>query len=803
MGRKKEEATVTKNISKTRHSDALRKRAEKKIPEPTDSTGGMPAPEIQKLVHEVTVHQIELEMQNEALRRSQIETAESRYRYSDLYDFAPVGYFTLDKKGHIIEANVTGASLLGAEKRSLAKQPFQRFIIPGHFSIFQSHLQKAHELRSKLTCKLKLTGKDGSLFDALIDTIAVIDGEDKFDHYRSSVTDITEITRAEEALREAEEGYRALASTVDSMYLVDRECRYQFMNDTHLLRLGISLDQVKGRSYGDFHSEEDLKQFAATIEAVFETHKSLQTEHKGRIGDSFFLRTFSPVRSPQGSITAVTVISKDITERKRAEDALQESEYKFRLAMDATNDGLWDWNIVTNEVYRNPRHTVMLGYEPQDFSSSQDEWEKLIHPDDKQRVFDSVEAYLKGKTQFFALEYRLKSKSGDYLWVFGRGKVAEYDDTGTPIRMIGTNVDITERKRAEERLHESEARYRMLFDNAADGIALADTETGQLVDCNQGLCRMVEWNKAELVGQAHSILHPPAAVIEGFSQTFQQHQTVDPGIALEDRLLSKSGKLIPVEIRAARIEINGRDFLIGIFRDITERKRADEAIKTSHQQLRALARRLQSAREDQRKQIAREIHDELGGALTGLKIDLSFLASSAPKSRDKTKRDSFLGRMLDMTNLIDETIGTVRKLVTELRPSILDDFGLLAALEWQLEEFQRRTGVQCKLHSTMAYVNLDEERSIAVFRIFQESLTNVARHANATKVTATLYKEADSLVLKVEDNGKGISEDDIHNVKSVGLVGMRERALFLRGTVNFSGEPSKGTTVSLQFPFGP
>jgi signal transduction histidine kinase len=247
--------------------------------------------------------------------------------------------------------------------------------------------------------------------------------------------------------------------------------------------------------------------------------------------------------------------------------------------------------------------------------------------------------------------------------------------------------------------------------------------------------------------------------------------------------------------------IQGKGYANVYGRDITEHKLAEEAIKASRQQLRTLARRLQSTREEQRKEIAREIHDELGGALTALKIDLSSLASSAPKSRDKTKRDSFLSKMLVMTKLIDETIGTVRKLVTELRPSILDDFGLLAALEWQLQEFQKRTGIQTEFVSTLEYIKQDEKLSIAVFRIFQEALTNVARHANATKVTATLYKEADSLLLKVEDNGKGISAADIHNTKSVGLIGMRERALFLGGTIAFSGEPSKGTTVSVQFPF--
>jgi len=139
----------------------------------------------------------------------------------------------------------------------------------------------------------------------------------------------SERKKAEDAALEVEERYRALASSADSIYLVDRECRYQFMNDAHLLRLGVSLDQVKGKSYDDFHSEEDMELFAATIEAVFETGKSFQTEHKSQTSDSYFLRTFSPVSSPRGDINAVTVISKDITERKGAEEALRERELFF------------------------------------------------------------------------------------------------------------------------------------------------------------------------------------------------------------------------------------------------------------------------------------------------------------------------------------------------------------------------------------------------------------------------------------------------------------------------------------------
>lgn len=188
---------MKKGSPKTKQGDVLRKQAEKRIPKTMENISDMSADEIQKLVHELHVHQIELEMQNEALRQSQMETAELHRKYSDLYDFAPVGYFTFDKKGHIIETNVTGASLLGSEKRSLTGQPFHRFIMPAHFSIFLSHLQQAHELISKQSCKLRLVKRDGSMFDALIVTIAVIDGNGKVDHYRSAVTDITEMTEAE------------------------------------------------------------------------------------------------------------------------------------------------------------------------------------------------------------------------------------------------------------------------------------------------------------------------------------------------------------------------------------------------------------------------------------------------------------------------------------------------------------------------------------------------------------------------------------------------------------------------------
>jgi PAS domain S-box-containing protein len=325
-----------KKSPRSKQTDDLRKRAEKNIPGSADSTGKMSAPEIQKLVHELHVHQIELEMQNEALRQSQAETAESQYKYSDLFDFAPAGYFTLDKKGRIIEANVTGASLLGAEKRSLAKQPFQRFITPGHFSIFQSHLQKAHESRSKQTCKLKLTGKDGSLFDALIDTIAVIDDEGKFDHYRSTVTDITEITRAE-ALRESEIKYRGLyESTQDGITMTDIKGNIVECNRAYSDMLGYSEKEINGLTYQQttpakwYDMERDI-----VINKILKTGYSdiYEKEYIKKDGTVFpvSIRVWA-IKDEAGNITGMWGIIRDITESKRVELDLAERTAQLEAA---------------------------------------------------------------------------------------------------------------------------------------------------------------------------------------------------------------------------------------------------------------------------------------------------------------------------------------------------------------------------------------------------------------------------------------------------------------------------------------
>lgn len=232
-------------------------------------------------------------------------------------------------------------------------------------------------------------------------------------------------------------------------------------------------------------------------------------------------------------------------------------------------------------------------------------------------------------------------------------------------------------------------------------------------------------------------------------------------------------------------------------REIADRKRAEENLKKSEENLRALAAHLQSVREEEWTRIAREIHDELGQTLTGLKMDLTWVVNRLPSDRK-----ALTARAKSMFDLIDSTIQSVRKIASRLRPEVLDELGLAAAIGWQAKDFRKRTGIRCKLSLPPDRLGLDRERATAAFRIFQELLTNVARHANATRIDVTMRAESGVLLLAVEDNGKGIAASAIDSPKSLGLLGMRERLLPFGGKMQIAGSQDKGTKVLVSIPLG-
>lgn len=234
---------------------------------------------------------------------------------------------------------------------------------------------------------------------------------------------------------------------------------------------------------------------------------------------------------------------------------------------------------------------------------------------------------------------------------------------------------------------------------------------------------------------------------------------------------------------------------VALTREIAERRVTEERLRESEENLRALAAHLQSVREEEQIRIAREIHDELGQALTGLKMDLTWLAGGL-----RPEQKELVDKTTAMFRLIDGTIKSVRRIASGLRPEVLDEIGLSAAIGWQARDFQVRSGIRCNVELPANGPPLDQVRSTAVFRIFQEVLTNVARHAHATRVDVRMGMEADTMWLKVQDNGRGITETKINSPKSLGFLGMRERVLPFDGKIEIEGQRGKGTTVMIRVP---
>ena len=624
------------------------------------------------------------------------------------------------------------------------------------------------------------------------------DGDGQPQKLIGTISDINERKQAGEALQESKNILRAVLDNAPiGIWMQNSNGQMLFVNQKFCSWVGISEDRfIEAPHYAGLYTPEVAAACIASDKAAI-AEAGLHISHEqlpftdGKIHDVEIIKV--RITEKQNGLSGLIGLSLDITERKQAEEKLRESEQKYRSMIERNLAGIYQTTIEGKILTCNDAFAQMLGYNSHTELLNKNA--RMLYFSDADR--NKLISILQKDGELNNKEITLKHKDGSPVYLF-ESCILVKDALSGEVTIEGVILDITKRKKAEEQIQEQEKRYRALVDSAPDAIVIAD-EKGIIQIANMQAEKLFGYTKAELTGMAVEMLMPRQhrRRHKNFHREFIGERLNRPmGIGRELIALRKDGLVIPVEISLSVFDGAEGVLSTASIRDITQRKKAEKELEESYQSVRLLTEHLQNIREEERSHIAREIHDELGQQLTVMKMDVSWLSHKLGKTDEAVGQ-----RTEDLKSMLDQTVITVRRIAADLRPGILDDMGLGAAIEWQLSEFEKRSGVKTEFDKMKREPPLQGTVKTGLFRIVQESLTNISRYAKAKKVTVNLGKKGKQIVLVIKDNGTGFDIGKIASKKTLGILGMRERSFMMGGTYEINSAPGKGTVVTVIVPF--
>jgi PAS domain S-box-containing protein len=648
---------------------------------------------------------------------------------------------------------------------------------------------------------LQVRRKDGAVLDGLF-SAEVIDIHGR-PHFLTTMTDITARKQAEEVLREKTALLTGLlASIPDIIFFKNPAGVYLGCNSEFARLVGRDVPGVVGASDHDLFGAETADFFRAQDRLMMDRGVPRHNEEWIQYPDGarILIDTLkAPLRDADGQVIGLLGVSRDITARKQAEEALQASEARYQALFDWASDGILILSCGGGILSANESFARMHGFSRQEILGMR--LEDLNTPASLRQIPGWIRRVLAGEILMVEVDHYHKDGH-----VFRLEVSASSVESGKDVFIQCFHRDITARRQAEAALRMSEARLREVLENSQDASYKRDLQSSAYAYLSPTFAGISGYTPDEMNGlpmdAVLGLIHPDdlAEVQRVIAASMVGAAGAANGV--EYRFKTKAGPYRWIQDRFTIMPgADGKPLaMIGSVRDITARRQVEDALRKSAADLHALSARLQAVREEERTAISRELHDSLGQHLTSFQVELMWMDRHLQTARPPDLGELY-DRIVALEPLVERLTEQTQAICSSLRSSVLDELGLAAAIEWQAQDTAKRTGLVCTV-SLPCDVALEKDVALALFRIMQEALTNVVRHAQATHVAVSLHAAAGALELEIRDDGRGFAPGTISGPGAIGLLGMRERAGVFGGTVDFLGGPGQGATVRVRMPVG-